>query len=71
MHLDLSIALAQAIGHIGGTEAVGKPGSRVSLLDSLDAGLFAFAGLSMLWLAWLLARESVRPGWPLLLLVVF
>jgi hypothetical protein len=39
--------------------------------DRLDAVLFAFAGLSTLWLAYLLVRESVRPGWPLLLLVLF
>jgi hypothetical protein len=41
------------------------------MLTRLDAVLFAFAGLSTLWLAYLLVRESVRPGWPLLLLVVF
>ena len=41
------------------------------MLVRLDAALFAFAGLSTLWLAYLLVRESVRPGWPLLLLVVF
>ena len=40
-------------------------------LNRLDAALFAFAGLSTLWLAYLLVRESVRPGWPLLLLAVF
>ena len=43
----------------------------VVMLVRLDAILFAFAGLSTLWLAYLLVRESVRPGWPLLLLVVF
>ncbi len=43
----------------------------VAMLVRLDAALFAFAGLSTLWLAYLLVRESVRPGWPLLLLVVF
>ena len=31
----------------------------------------ASPGLSTIWLAYLLVRESVRPGWPLLLLVVF
>ena len=44
---------------------------RLSLLDRLDAALFAFAGLAVIWLAYLLVREGVRPGWPLLLLVVF
>jgi hypothetical protein len=44
---------------------------RLSLLDRLDAALFAFAGLAVLWLAYLVAREGVRPGWQLLLLVVF
>jgi hypothetical protein len=45
-----------------------RPGA---MLVRLDAALFAFAGLSTLWLAYLLVRESVRPGWPLLLLMVF
>jgi hypothetical protein len=44
---------------------------RLSLLDRLDATLFAFAGLSLIWLAYLLVRASVRPGWPLLLLLAF
>ena len=41
------------------------------MLDRLDTALFAFAGLSVIWLAYLLLREGVRPGWPLLLLLVF
>ena len=41
------------------------------MLDRLDAALFVFAGLSVLWLAYLLVREGVRPGWQLLLLLVF
>jgi hypothetical protein len=45
--------------------------SRLSLLDRLDAALFACAGLAVLWLAYLVVREGVRPGWQLLLLVVF
>lgn len=45
--------------------------SSPSALDRLDAALFVVAGLSTLWLAYLLARESVRSGWELLLLVVF
>jgi len=44
---------------------------RLSLLDRLDAALFAFAGVAVVWLAYLLVRGGVRPGWPLLLLVVF
>jgi hypothetical protein len=44
---------------------------RPTMLDRLDAALFAFAGLSVIWLAYLLVREGVRPGWPLLLLLVF
>jgi hypothetical protein len=47
----------------------GRP--RLSLLDRLDAALFAFAGLAVIWLAYLLVREGVRPGWQLLLLLVF
>jgi hypothetical protein len=33
--------------------------------------MFTFAGFATLWLAYLLVRESVRSGWPLLLLVMF
>ncbi len=42
-----------------------------SFTAKLDGVLFAFAGVSALWLAYLLLREGVRPGWPMLLLVVF
>ncbi len=40
-------------------------------MDHIDAAFFAFAGLAALWLAYLLLRQGVRPGWPLLLLVAF
>lgn len=40
-------------------------------MDRIDAAFFAFAGLAALWLAYLLLRQGVRPGWPLLLLVAF
>lgn len=40
-------------------------------MDKIDGVLFAFAGLASIWLAYLLLRQGVRPGWPLLLLVVF
>ena len=39
--------------------------------DKVDAALFAFAGLATIWLGYLLVREGTRPGWQLLLLVVF
>jgi uncharacterized membrane protein len=41
------------------------------MVDRLDGGLFIFAGLSVVWLAYLLVREGGRPGWELLVLVVF
>jgi hypothetical protein len=44
---------------------------RPSLLDMVDGVLFAFAGLATVWLAYLVFRESIQPGWPLLLLIVF
>ncbi|HJV13536.1 MAG TPA: LssY C-terminal domain-containing protein [Propionibacteriaceae bacterium] len=44
---------------------------RPSLMDTIDGALFAFAGLATLWLAYLVLREGVRPGWPMLLLIVF
>lgn len=40
-------------------------------MDKIDAAFFAFAGMAALWLAYLLLRQGVRPGWPLLLLVAF
>ena len=40
-------------------------------MDIVDAALFAFAGLSTIWLAYLVFRASIKPGWPMLLLIVF
>ena len=40
-------------------------------MDKIDSAFFAFAGLASLWLGYLLIREGVRPGWPMLLLVAF
>jgi LssY C-terminus len=40
-------------------------------MDMLDGALFAFAGLSAIWLAYLVFRASIKPGWPMLLLIVF
>ncbi len=44
---------------------------RSSFTDKVDGLLFAFAGLSTLWLAYLVFKEGIQPGWPMLLLVVF
>jgi hypothetical protein len=44
---------------------------RPTVMDMLDGLLFAFAGLATIWLAYLVARESIQPGWPVLLLIVF
>ena len=44
---------------------------RPSVMDMVDGVLFAFAGLATVWLAYLVFRESIRPGWPMLLLIVF
>ncbi len=44
---------------------------KTSFLDKLDAVLFAFAGLATIWLAYLIIQEGSRPGWQLLLLIVF
>lgn len=38
---------------------------------TLDSVLFVFAGVSAVWLAYLLLRASLRPNWQVLLLVVF
>jgi hypothetical protein len=44
---------------------------RPSVMDMVDGALFAFAGLATIWLAYLVFRASIRPGWPMLLLIVF
>ena len=44
---------------------------RPSVMDMLYGALFAFAGLSAIWLAYLVFRASIKPGWPMLLLIVF
>ena len=44
---------------------------RSSFADKVDGLLFAFAGLSTVWLAYLVFKEGIQPGWPILLLVVF
>lgn len=40
-------------------------------MEKIDGALFIFAGLATLWLAYLLIKEGVRPGWPVLLLIGF
>jgi hypothetical protein len=40
-------------------------------MDLADRLFTVFSGLAVLWLAFLLLRVGVRPGWPSLLLVVF
>ena len=44
---------------------------RPSLLDIADGALFAFAGASAVWLAYLLLKEGISPGWQSLLLIPF
>ena len=44
---------------------------RISTMGRIDAVFFTFSALSASWLAFLLLRDGVRPGWPWLLLVVF
>ncbi len=44
---------------------------RPSVMDMVDGLLFAFAGLATIWLAYLVFRASIKPGWPMLLLIVF
>jgi len=45
--------------------------ARRSALATLDMLLFGFAGIAAVWLAYLVLRESFRPNWHVLLLVVF
>src|SRR6187397_3143262 len=44
---------------------------RTSGMGRVDALFFAFSALSATWLAYLLLRDGIRPGWPWLLLIVF
>lgn len=44
---------------------------RLSLLDKVDGVFFTIAGVSAIWLGYLVLREGVHTGWRLLLLVVF
>lgn len=44
---------------------------RPSRMETIDGALFVFAGLATVWLAYLLIKEGVRPGWPVLLLIAF
>ncbi|GAA3569067.1 hypothetical protein GCM10022197_26650 [Microlunatus spumicola] len=44
---------------------------RTRVLRRVDGLLFGFAGVAAVWLAYLLVRVGVRPGWPLLLLLPF
>ncbi len=44
---------------------------RLIILDVVDGVFFAYSSAAALWLAYLLLRDGVRPGWPALLLVVF
>jgi hypothetical protein len=40
-------------------------------MGKIDALFFAFSAVSAIWLAFLLLRVGIRPGWPWLLLLVF
>ena len=40
-------------------------------MGRIDAVFFTFSALSASWLAYLLLKDGVRPGWPWLLLLVF
>ena len=44
---------------------------RFSVLDMIDAAFFAFSALAIVWLALQVFSYGVKPGWPMLLLVVF
>ena len=43
----------------------------ISTMGRIDAVFFTFSALSASWLAFLLLKDGVRPGWPWLLLLVF
>lgn len=43
----------------------------IRVLRRIDGFFFGFAGAAAVWLAYVLLRDGVRPGWPLLLLLPF
>lgn len=51
--------------------AVDSPRLPARALRRIDGVFFGFAGAAAVWLAYLLLRVGVRPGWPLLLLLPF
>lgn len=53
-----------------GADAVSQ-GGPLSAMSALDAVLFVFAGISAVWLAFLVLAESFELNWQILLLVVF
>jgi hypothetical protein len=55
------------MGPVGGESTA----RRATWMDLADRWFTVFSGLAVLWLAFLLLRVGVRPGWPSLLLVVF
>lgn len=48
-----------------------KAERRFTVLDMIDAAFFAFSAVAIVWLAFELFSYGVKPGWPMLLLVVF
>jgi LssY C-terminus len=44
---------------------------RATLMEKVDGALFTFAGLSAVWLAYLLLDQGIRFGWQSLLLIPF
>jgi hypothetical protein len=51
--------------------ATASGGRRRPVQAALDLFFFVFAGMASLWLAWLVLREGVEPGWRSLLVLVF
>jgi len=46
-------------------------GGQMSRMGRLDAFFFGFSCLASVWLAYLLLKDGLQPGWPWLLLLVF
>ena len=40
-------------------------------MGRIDAVFFTFSAIAATWLAYLLLRDGIKPGWPWLLLLVF
>lgn len=67
----LSLQRRSAQTYLVGSSSRRSRERRATLLDRVDGALFTFAGVSAVWLAYLLLDRGIRLGWQSLLLIPF